>query len=385
MKKNKVAALLGLLGVFLSSGLKSSGMENNNLGNPNGGNNSSFFSKILDYWPFPLVLTVGGGLKKMFGYNPKYKQNYYIRTPGGTLLNLTSGDQNWIDRNALLLDQKEGSSYCWHNASMNYILAPEFRNMTGLPEKIKIMTDWGNEQLEKESDRTNDFSQRLSGAVEVPRNIRQLPDGFENWLDGSDNVDINRGKPFMFNNASGMGSHTGGKEITFDGVNIRDVFTNIKSGKYSDVSMVSDEDELTILTNRVEDLKKGFTFCFMNPKVDLEQYGKDVLWFKPQDYFPTCVAVNQFGSGHYVVFYFVYDENKNVKFCICFDGNDGNYKGGNKSIKLLTYNEAIKKIKTLTIPPHKAGVGPMGGVLQGAYHVRYSTRDIVEEHYTSKD
>ena len=60
MKKNKVVALLGLFGVFLSSGLKSSGMENNNnLGNPNGGNNSSFFSNILNYWPIPTIL---GGL-----------------------------------------------------------------------------------------------------------------------------------------------------------------------------------------------------------------------------------------------------------------------------------------------------------------------------------
>lgn len=395
MKKNKVVALLGLLSVFLSSGLKSSGMENNNLGNPNGGNNSSFLSNVFKYLPISMIVDscvqLLGYKNEEIGYkdvdysNPTYKQRFYYQTPYGSLLILTPGDQNWIDRNVLLLDQEKDTSYCWHNASMNYIFAPEFMNMTGLPKKIKIMTDWGKEQLKNERNRTNSFNTRLAGAVKVPREVRQLPDGLENWLDGSDNIEANRGKPFVFNNSAEMGSHTGNNEIKFNGMNIRDVFTNIQSERCSDVGVAFGEDEARILMNRVENFERGFTFSFMYPKVDLDQYGMNVLWFRPQGYFPTCVVVNQFGGGHYTVFYFVYNKDKTVKFCVYLDGNDGNYNGITKGIKIMTYNEAVGKIRELTIPRHNAEVGAMGGILQGAYHVRYSTGDIVEKYYTPKD
>lgn len=399
MKKNKVVALLGLLGVFLSSGLKSSGMENNNnLGNPNGGNNSSFFSNFLNYWPISTIL---GGLgltkkasdsgNKEIGYedvdysNPKYKQNFFYKTQYGNWLNLTPGDQNWIDRNVILLNQKEGSSYCWHNASMNYIFAPEFINMTGLPNKIKIMTDWGKEQLKKESNRTNNFLDRLNGAVEVPRNIRQLPDGLEDWLDGSEDIDVNHGQIFMFNNAAATHCYTKGKEIKFNGVNIRDLFTNIKEGVPAEV--FSSElpplfhgdksgDPEGHIYKKVIDPTKGFTFSFQAPLLDYKD-GYDVLWCKPKNYYPTCVVVNSFGGGHYTTFYFVYDENKNVKFCIYLDGNDGNYTG-TKGIKIFTLQEAISKIRDATINSPQ-------GAKPGFYHVRYSTEDIVKKYYTPKN
>ena len=396
MKKKRVMALLGLFGVFLSSGLKSSGMENNNIGG-RGGNNASFFSNILNYWPIPAILGGLGLIKKAsdsgnkeIGYedvdyiNPKYTQNCFYKTQYGSILNLTPGDQNWIDRNVILLNQKEGSSYCWHNASMNYIFAPEFINMTGLPKKIKTMVDWGKKQLKKESDRTNNFSARLAGAVEVPKEVRKLPDGLENWLDGSEDIIINRGKPFMFNNAAEMDAHTGNKEIKFNSVNIRDLFTNIKDGNCSDASAISNEDNVTILSQRVKDLEKGFTFSFMYPKSDYLE-GKDILWFNASGYYPTCVVVNHFGGGHYTTLYFVYDGNKNIKFCVYLDGNCGNYGFGTKGIQILTYQEAVQKIREATVPQNNFKVGDLGGGIQGSYHVRYSTEDIVNKYYTSKN
>ena len=394
MKKNRVVALLGLLGVFLSSGLKSSGMENNNnTCNRNGGNNSSFLSKIwcfLPSLPFIGKRILGGGNKEI-GYedvdysNPKYTKNFFYKTQYGSILDLTPGDQNWIDRNVILLDQKKDSSYCWHNASMNYIFAPEFINMTGLPNKIKIMTDWGKEQLKKESNRTNSFLDRLNGAVEVPRNIRQLPDGFENWLDGSEDINVNNGKIFMFNNEDATHNYIENKEIKFNGVNIRDLFTNIKEGVPAEVfsfelQPILDGDKSGDpeghICKKVIDPTKGFTFSFPAPLLDYQD-DHDVLWCKPKNYYPTCVVVNSFGVGHYTTFYFVYDENKNVKFCIYLDGNDGNYTG-TKGIKIFTLQEAISKI-------HKVTIDFPQGAKPGFYHVRYSTEDIVKKYYTPKN
>lgn len=394
MKKNRVVALLGLLGVFLSSGLKSSGMENSNTCNRNGGNNSSFFSNILNYWPIPTILGGLGLIKeasdsgnKEIGYededvdysNHKYTQNFFYKTQYGSMLTLTPDDQNWIDRNVILLDQKEGSSYCWHNASMNYIFAPEFINMTGLPKKIKIMTDWGKQQLKKESNRANNFEERLSGAVEVPRKIRQLPDGFENWLDGSEDINVNQGNPFMFNSTVAMNSYNMGKEIEFNGVNIRDLFTNIRKEFAAETDPTSRDGTCLDgsfeghIAQKVIDPTKGFTFSFMSPAVDF-QSGYEVLWFRPKNYYPTCVVVNHFGGGHYTVFYFAYNRNKEVKFCACLDGNEGNYSIGKKGIKILTLQEAIQKIHESTIN--------FTGAKPGSYHVRYSTEDIVNKYYT---
>ncbi len=389
MKKNRVVALLGLLGVFLSSGLKSSGMENNNFGNRNDGNDSAFFSNIWNCWPIPAIFVGGYGLKKLLGSgneeigyddvdcsNSKYTQNFFIQRHMGSTLVLTPGDQKWISENVILLSQPKSSSTCWHDASVNYICAPGNINMDEkeLPKEIKNILEWHHNEVKKANEGVNscNFNERLQKCVEFPQHLRIAPDGHDSWLKDLDDISKNHGQTFMFNDSAMFRGMLGDGSPKICGVSVNLLTTNINSEKVGDISKeLDDQGADRAVKARVMVPTKGFILSFNSPEAD-----KEVLWFHPNNYYPTCVVANH-RAGHYVTIFFVYDANMEIKFCVYLDGNDGDPDERTREIKIFSYTDLVELLDNIVI-------NPTLGAKCGSYHVRYSTKDIVEKYYTSK-
>ena len=302
-------------------------------------------------------------IKKISSNNQDNKNNYYTQSVKIGNVVLSPSDQDWIRNNVILLNQVH--PLCYHNVSMQFLAGPEFRNSNFGSEKIQTMINWLNKTREEAAKKNMTIHERLKTKVDVPLKIRKFPDGCENWINADE------GEQFLF--YSGCMNTEYRK---FDGIDISESINGIKKGQTGEASKyqyngvtenVGDKSMNNVVYNSVVENAEGFTINFLEPdKTNIEEI---LYCFKYRDkgYLPTFIAMNS-SWNHYSAFLVVYNNDQEIKYLIYLDG-------GSDKAEILTLDEAIAKIKKETISQMNIGT----------FSVRYSSSDIVKEHYTTKN
>ena len=295
---------------------------------------------------------------------------------------LSPAFQKWICK--YLFFPRQDYPLCWHNASLMFLACPEIRfgeeeykQEFGqeYPQKIKSMIGFINKCIEnygknkcKVDDYFNNSSQKVG--INVPRNIREMPDGLENEIT---NPNPN-GHPFLFyTSVHPYASH----ERKFNGIQFIERIVNLGLNRNlgcdvqydpRNASALNDVgikyEHIDYLIGLVANKNKGFTIAYTHPNLILnldETLGHPIR----SGFYPTYITVSS--GGHYYTFLMLYDSNGNIKNYILHDGG---------KLQIFDANEGYNTLKS------KIDWKGFGQPSHNGFFVRYSPQNIVKKYYT---
>ena len=295
---------------------------------------------------------------------------------------LSPAFQKWICK--YLFFPRQDYPLCWHNASLMFLACPEIRfgeeeykQEFGeeYPQKIKSMIGFINKCIEnygknkcKVDDYFNNSSQKVG--INVPRNIREMPDGSEN--------EITNPKPegyhFLFyTSVHPHASH----ERKFNGIQFIERIVNLGLNRNLGCVVSYDPRDASSLNNvgikyehidyligLVANKNKGFTIAYTHPNliIDLDETFRHPI---RSGFYPTYITVTS--GGHYYTFLMLYDSNGNIKNYILHDGG---------KLQIFDANEGYNTLKS------KIDWKGFGQPSHNGFFVRYSPQNIVKKYYT---
>ena len=295
---------------------------------------------------------------------------------------LSPAFQKWICK--YLFFPRQDYPLCWHNASLMFLACPEIRfgeeeykQEFGqeYPQKIKSMIGFINKCIEnygknkcKVDDYFNNSSQKVG--INVPRNIREMPDGLENEIT---NPNPN-GYPFLFYTSMFFNNSY---ERKFNGIQFIERIVNLGLNRNlgcdvqydpRNASALNDVgikyEHIDYLIGLVANKNKGFTIAYTHPNLILnldETLGHPIR----SGFYPTYITVSS--GGHYYTFLMLYDSNGNIKNYILHDGG---------KLQIFDANEGYNTLKS------KIDWKGFGQPSHNGFFVRYSPQNIVKKYYT---
>ena len=295
---------------------------------------------------------------------------------------LSPAFQKWICK--YLFFPRQDYPLCWHNASLMFLACPEIRFgeeeykqefKEEYPAKIKSMIGFINKCIEnygknkcKVDDYFNNNSEKVG--IDVPRNIREMPDGLENEIT---NPNPN-GYPFLFyTNMFFNNSY----ERKFNDIQFTERIVNLGLNRNlgcdvqydpRNASALNDVgikyEHIDYLIGLVANKNKGFTIAYTHPNliINLDETLRHPI---RSGFYPTYITVSS--DGHYYTFLMLYDSSGNIKNYILHDGG---------KLQIFDANEGYNTLKS------KIDWKGLGQPSHNGFFVRYSPQNIVKKYYT---
>ncbi len=273
-------------------------------------------------------------------------------------IKLDVNDEKYIEKNFFLCAWKNNS--CWNDAFIQFLMCPEYRNRKFESEKIMKTLNWIKKILGERHD-VNPLSRKIN----VPTDVRLVPDGCESWI-----KNWSENKP-LFKKSKSVWE--GNNSILFSIPNLRQKYNNLDLYQLGAIDGTVElcDDEIIVFGGNNDELNENKikNFVSMNFMYEIgkkEHFGiNDNIFGLLKDYnlYPTFIGihddVNYTDPSHLYAYYVIYGKNKIAKYFLCADGMKD-------SMKILSINEGLEKLKNYDI------------------FIKYSTGYIVEKYYTTE-
>ena len=231
-------------------------------------------------------------------------------------IKLNINDEKYIKKNFFLCKWKNNS--CWNDVFIQLLMCPDIRCGNYKSEKIMKTINWINDNLSTKYD--GDFLKRK---IEVPSDIRPIPDGFENCLHDGKRLDINQEMLWRKFNSKNFEDL---KVLNYTLV-VRDPINN---ELFNDGFFISSDEPYML--NYLGDPNNREKNYIANIEIDK---SKKILWnlsecFKlsTKNYYPTYIIVyddiHYTNPTHVFAYYVIYDKNMKIKYFLKVDDLEQN-------------------------------------------------------------